>query len=474
VRKRLLIGVGTVLFVAMSIAVWIRSDLSGDRTALEIYKTQLRDQGERLTFDELEARRDDRGEESISRFLDVAARIPGSNVTVMNYERPGAARVAWAGTDPPLLPKQGTAPITWEEWHEQIDAASIVVAELRESLRDPALRWGLRGTNTLVPRGGDLVVTRQAAVWLANAVVADMHRGRSDAAFENLLSLLDVVGSGREELCQVWQSIRGAIGRLGLGITWQAIQYDRWTEAQLAQLQNGWAELDFVRSLETGLLGQRAMFLHMLAWVREQVREQSGRTKTDGTLGEQLYNRAFRLIWRPDREEKFYLEHVQILLDGVRAVSGGERWPVVRVRFEEYEARLDRLARSIARFRHANGLIALSNLTRGIEQSIQTETERRMTVVALALKRYELRHGRPPTSLDALVPEFLSDVPRDPMSAQPLRYQVAPDGSYTLYSTGGNGVDDGGDPTPVNPDDEPGLWTGRDAVWPAPAWGGTR
>jgi hypothetical protein len=464
----------SLVAIAMAVAVWIRSDPSDDGTALEIYKTQLRSQGERLTFDELEAGRDARGEESVSRFLDAAARIPGIDVMVMDYARPGVARVAWAEPHPPSLSKRGAASMTWDEWLQPIDAAAEAVAELHEALRDPALRWGLPGTKTLERPAGDLVPTRQAAVWLANTVVADLHRGRLEDAFENLLSLMDAVGSRWEEPCRVQQSMRAAIGQMGLGVTWQAMQNDGWTEAQLAQLQNRWAKLDYMASIETGLLGDRAMYLHLLAWVREQEREQTARMATEGSLGERLSNRAFRLMWRPDREEKSYLEHVQIVLEGVRAVSGGERWPVVRVTFEEYEARLDRLAGSLARFRPGVALIGLSNLTRGIERAIQTETERRMTVVALALKRYELRHGSPPPSLDALVPEFLSEVPRDPMSAQPLRYQVAPDGSYTLYSTGTDGVDDGGDPKPVNPHAEPGLWTGRDAVWPAPAWDPSR
>jgi hypothetical protein len=70
------------------------------------------------------------------------------------------------------------------------------------------------------------------------------------------------------------------------------MQTDGWTEAQLAQLQNAWAELDFVASLETELLGQRAMFLHMLAWVREEEREKTGRTATEGSFGGRFYSRS--------------------------------------------------------------------------------------------------------------------------------------------------------------------------------------
>jgi hypothetical protein len=93
-----------------------------------------------------------------------------------------------------------------------------------------------------------------------------------------------------------------------------------------------------------------------------------------------------------------------------------------------------------------------------------------MTLAAIALKRYQLRHGKLPSSLEALVPEFLPALPYDYMSAKPLCYRHKTDGSYVLYSVGVDGKDDGGDPTPL-PGTPPGLWGGRDAVWPSPATG---
>jgi hypothetical protein len=91
-----------------------------------------------------------------------------------------------------------------------------------------------------------------------------------------------------------------------------------------------------------------------------------------------------------------------------------------------------------------------------------------MTLATIALKRFQLRHGNWPPSLEALVPDFLTAVPYDYMSARPLCYRVGSDGRYVIYSVGEDGKDDGGDPTPP-PGQPSGLWTGRDAVWPSPA-----
>jgi hypothetical protein len=88
---------------------------------------------------------------------------------------------------------------------------------------------------------------------------------------------------------------------------------------------------------------------------------------------------------------------------------------------------------------------------------------------AIALKRYELRHGAPPPALASLVPEFLPRIPLDYMDDQPLRYRVNGSGAVTLYSVAEDGVDNGGDAasfgsTPPNQNADP--WTSRDWVWP--------
>src|SRR5437879_4400286 len=108
--------------------------------------------------------------------------------------------------------------------------------------------------------------------------------------------------------------------------------------------------------------------------------------------------------------------------------------------------------------------------SRSVQRALVCETLRELTVAAVALKRYELRHGKPAPSLAALVPELLPALPRDYMDGQPLRYRLNPDGSFLLYSVGQDGRDDGGDATPTSgAGTKPNLQNGRDIVWPAPA-----
>jgi len=59
------------------------------------------------------------------------------------------------------------------------------------------------------------------------------------------------------------------------------------------------------------------------------------------------------------------------------------------------------------------------------------------------LERYKLAHGAFPEKLDALAPEFLPEVPRDPIDLAPLRYRRTESG-YDLWSIALNRTDEGG------------------------------
>ena len=110
------------------------------------------------------------------------------------------------------------------------------------------------------------------------------------------------------------------------------------------------------------------------------------------------------------------------------------------------------------------------NLGYDVKRLLEYETRREMTVAAIALKRFELRHNKPAPDLTALVPEFLARVPHDYMDGGKLRYRLNTDGTWSLYSVGEDGVDNGGDPRPLEPRRLLfSIWDGRDAVWPQPA-----
>jgi hypothetical protein len=84
--------------------------------------------------------------------------------------------------------------------------------------------------------------------------------------------------------------------------------------------------------------------------------------------------------------------------------------------------------------------------------------------VACALERHRLAQGCLPETLDALIPQFIKEIPHDIINGQPLHYRRTGDGQFTLYAVGWNETDDGGRiglKEDGRPDPDDGDW-----VWP--------
>ncbi|MCC7291256.1 MAG: hypothetical protein IT449_04235 [Phycisphaerales bacterium] len=81
----------------------------------------------------------------------------------------------------------------------------------------------------------------------------------------------------------------------------------------------------------------------------------------------------------------------------------------------------------------------------GLMPHFRLRAERRMAATALAIRLYELDHGRRPAALNDLVPDYLAAVPVDPFAepARPLAYLPGHDPPI-LYSIYEDGIDDGG------------------------------
>jgi hypothetical protein len=104
-------------------------------------------------------------------------------------------------------------------------------------------------------------------------------------------------------------------------------------------------------------------------------------------------------------------------------------------------------------------------LVKAARRAFHCEAHREMTVTAIALKRYQLRHGRYPEHLHQLIPQFLRENPIDWMDGRRLRYRLEGE-SFALWSVGDNGIDNEGKPDESEPYN---FYFGADLVWPQPA-----
>ena len=338
-----------------------------------------------------------------------------------------------------------------------------------------------------------LAESKQAALRLETAAVYDLHRGDTGSAVTNLQAMLAIVKAMRNERLVISELNRMAIAGIAMAVNWEVLQSTNLTDMQLAELQDDWASLDFIRSGENALAMER---------VTQQItanrwRQSSSALRhnleswTDWGIGNtapafwkfQIAIAAFQWrYWWTYPDELRSMKGYQVALESIRRTE--TNYALLSLLHEQEDGinkiGIDTNSAGSLYFTDINkvdlrALIsgAIFVLNPVFKRVMVAETTRQMAITAIALKRYQLKHGNYPPDLNALVPEFLSKIPLDPVDGQPLRYRQASDGMYLLYSVGENGKDDGG-----NPALKPGAklpsyyWQYSDAldwVWPQPA-----
>lgn len=341
-----------------------------------------------------------------------------------------------------------------------------------------------------------LVESKRAAQRLETAALCALHQNDPALAAKDLRAILALVKATRNERLAISELVRIAIASIAVSVSWEVLQSPNLTDGQLAELQNDWAGLDFIRAEENSLAMERVSGEISLAKWRSSYSEMRnyfdlGRKaratmgiSDDVTILSNAKMTAKMFLWRnwwsyPD--ELRMLEGYEVLLTTIRCADTNGFFNTA---LQEQDAKLNQLGISKLNnefdslfsgetdFRSmlSESIVTLAGVSRKV---MGVEAAKRLTVTAMALRRYQLKHGNYPPTLNSLTPEFISAVPLDAVDGKPLRYRPNADGTFLLYSVGENGKDNGGDPSL-----EKGVASSNygwqnihalDWVWPQPA-----
>jgi hypothetical protein len=170
--------------------------------------------------------------------------------------------------------------------------------------------------------------------------------------------------------------------------------------------------------------------------------------------------------WNSYDDEVWFLRAHHKQLGMGRRAAGGEPFALIR---DEARANSKQTGKPPKQFLLAC-MLADEPYLMLVQKAMTAEAQRRIVIIAIALKRFERRNGKLPDALSDLMPELLKETPLDPMNARPLHYRSTGGKSFLLYSVGTDGKDDGGDPHPPSPSAQSPFWmTCVDGVWPQPA-----
>jgi hypothetical protein len=487
-RRRVIVT--GILAVLAALVAWPFLARYRIKNAVARYARELAAQGEKLTVVGLAPDLPPSEQNAAPALLAAVAQLPPWNLTnqppMMYRVTPGHALVAWS-EDP--LPNVETTNV-WPGLRAEIERHRLTLGQIRAALSKPALVVNLdysQGYNLLLPHLGGF---REAALWLTHSAMLDLHERRPEDAVTNLQAAVRLVARFKDEPVLVSVVVRFAFSRRAAAATWELLQCPDVNEAQLAALQAEWEAVDFGSPVRAAIRMERAVFLDTLAEMRSSVQSAvrfATRLQPRGNAFEELKDLAQTAIQDPGEglrdalrypaywAWRWYWSYVDELamMQGSQAAVAAVREAERDGNFQQALASLDAATAQIRRRHPTAGrwfTFNPMNENRSIVLQLRTaEIQRSLVVSAIALKRYQRRHGRLPETLEALVPEFCATVPRDPVNGQPLRYRRLPEGGFLLYSVGENGADDGGDPEPPENVQSRSWLRGRDIVWPKPA-----
>ena len=509
--RRFAIGAGILLGVGV---VFLAEEHIRGAIELRAWQRAMRAKGEKLTIAELTPTPTNLASRVVApgeaAGLLGRATAPQEYPTAMQIVAPGKARVAWALSSWRTESRSKPNGMVTNDWNES--GLMGAFKTLREAL--PALRSDLtnrafvvspdydQGFELLLPH---LAKYKQAAQALSAGTVLALHEHRLDEATENLVAGAALVRLMRDERILIGHLVRIASAAILQGATWEALQADGWTEAQLKAIQTGWESPDFMDGMAQAYGMERAMGCtyfdsdrysnrKLIATFDNLQQSMGGSGDVDGAAGnfvaELLHglgeaSRPLRAtvhiaVWRvawADQDQLCYCESVQRVIDSGRQAMANWKWPFdhpADATADEDQffggARTPPLS-TYDRARYLLAPMVIPSLQAAMRKAIRAEALREQTLAAVVLKRYQLRHGRLPENLAALVPEMLREVPRDWYNGEALHYRPNPDDTFLLYSVDEDGQDNGGDPRvrAGRGSSLPSRYNGRDLVWPMPA-----
>ena len=262
--RRVLFAITLLIGSAASFAAF--ENLRGKR-AVQAYKTALIAKGEKLKIEELVTPFSDESNQTANRLVQAAWQLSQRGLatsliqpSAMRFVAPGKAIAGWTQ---PMISNNGRPPNRWEDLAAQLDDQREALAQIRDDLKSLRLDWRLnyhQGFDLLLPH---LARTKQIAYWLSAATLNDLHTRDLNSASANLQALLSLANGFRDERTMVSQLVRISIAAIAFAATWEALQADGWTDAQLAGLQKGWEAVEFIRAMERSMEMGRATGLVM-------------------------------------------------------------------------------------------------------------------------------------------------------------------------------------------------------------------
>ena len=320
--------------------------------------------------------------------------------------------------------------VVWESAFYESD-----LAKLADDLKRPHCRFNIRYEDGFAAVLPHLSTMKKAATLFALSSAQRLSKGDTTGAWQDTLNGIRLGEQLRTEPFLISQLVRIAILEINFQTFWEGQVNHQWSAEQLTVFQETFQSIDLLAGMESAIRAERNMINHWFTSVAQGGTQTQGFDELNSSLD---YVPAFIFYSNQYQINRILTE---IILPGIDVSN--HRLNVHQ--FKKMEEEMLDLKSSFLPFRHAIALMMLPGLDKYALKVSQTQAALDQSAIVAALERYRLAKGSYPKKLAALRPKFIAKIPGDLFHEQGLVYRINEDNSFTLYSTGYNGTDDGGE-----------------------------
>lgn len=267
--------------------------------------------------------------------------------------------------------------------------------------------------------------------------VAELAAGRNQDAFADVHLAFYLADSLQSEPFAISQFVRCRMLEEDLQAVWEGLRVPRWTEDQLKTFQQYLVSFDLLSKYAQTA---KADLAFTCAWIDSLASDPLTYYMMDNVqffsdAQMEIIDNVFPRGWYFQNE----LSAARFFQDDLATEASPQNQRVYPSLSQTNAQRFNKLPTTLFTFayKHLGSTLAPHKFA-------HTQTDINLALVACALERFRLAHGRFPENLDALTPAYLEKLPHDLINGEPLQYRITADGRFILYSVGWNEKDDGG------------------------------
>lgn len=436
------------------------------RWQLLAYEAELETKGEALDLESLKVAVPPeiklRTRDFAAAGAEIAAALKSSQLRFFTapYPTDPARRGIFHRKDLPMV--SGTIPYPWAE----VEADSLAIEPELSRVREVTLQGPIEAYPDYDLNYAAILPLVDEAQGATFALIAQsylhLRNGVPERAAGNIEAALRITAMLYRQKTAIAQALGMGLLNISSLATWDLLQTENLPDDTLRALQREWEAVRIIETLKDTLQTERNFGLPVFAIPSSNFRSPLSLAglHADPHSLEAIKAQSSLLLWRTlfrYSDERQYLATYQAILESAPGDPKIGSW---EASCRAAEAGFDRVKdASISR------LISRLVLTGEffVLYPIAAQTQAHLTITAIAIRRYQLAHGKLPDSLDDLRGQFAGKAPPpDLFNGQPLRYRKVSDTEYLLYSVGTNFTDDGGSATDRR------ILKSADIVWPMP------